>query len=136
MYGIREIILTVGDRILGVVLILALITCTRNPDNSLETLLANHIHHRLEVIMQCFIRIRSITQMNPHRLVGKFDGDQSRVLLDILISSKSFPYSLQIAIIFVVNADVARADARWTNDDVKPMSDGILNQWNIKFLEI
>ena len=70
MHGIREIVLAIGDRILGVILILALITCTRNPDNSLEALDANHIHYRLEEIMQCFIRIRTITQMNPHRLVG------------------------------------------------------------------
>ena len=70
MYGIREIILTVGDRILGVVLILALIARTRHPDDALEALCANLVNHWLEEIMQCFIRIRAITQMNPHRLVG------------------------------------------------------------------
>ena len=70
MYCIREVVLAIGDRILDVILILALITCARNPDDSLEPLLANLINHRLEVIMQCFIRIRAITHMNPHRLVG------------------------------------------------------------------
>ena len=70
MYGIREIILTVGDRILGVILLLALIARTRHPDDALKALCTNLINHRLEVIMQCFIRIRAITQMNPHRLVG------------------------------------------------------------------
>ena len=52
MYCIREVVLAIGDRILDVILVLTLITCARNPDDSLEALLANHIHHRLEVIMQ------------------------------------------------------------------------------------
>ena len=56
MHGIREVVLAIGDRMLGVVLILALIARTRHPDDSLEALRANLVNHRLEVIMQCFIR--------------------------------------------------------------------------------
>ena len=60
MYCIREVVLAIGDRILDVILVLTLITCARNPDDSLEALLANHIHHRLEVIMQSLFWIRSV----------------------------------------------------------------------------
>ena len=79
MYCIREVVLAIGDRILGVILVLALITRTRNPDDSLEALGANLVNHRLEEIMECFcfIRFRAIFQMNPHRLIGKFDGDNT-----------------------------------------------------------
>ena len=136
MYCIREVVLAIGDRILGVILILALITCTRNPDDSLEALGANQVNHRLEEIMQCFIRIRAIFQMNPHRLIGKFDGDDARILLDILIGSESFPDRLQIAIIFVANTDITRTDTRWTYDDVESMCYSILDERNVELLEI
>ena len=41
MYSIREVVLAIGDRILGIALILALIACTRNPDDALEALVSD-----------------------------------------------------------------------------------------------
>ena len=74
--------------------------------------------------------------MNPHRLVGKFDGDNTRILPDILIGSKSFPDTLQIAVVLIAHANVLRTDSRWTNDDIKPMCYSILDERNVEFLEI
>ena len=126
MHGIREVVLAIGDRMLGVILVLALITCTRNPDDALETLGTDFIQYRLEEIAQCLIRIRAIGEVYSHRLVGKFDGDEARVLLDIFISSENAPNRLQIAIVLITYADVLRAYARWTYDDIESDCEGSL----------
>ena len=74
--------------------------------------------------------------MYSHRLIGKFDGNYSFILLDVLIGSKSFPDTLQIAVVLIAHANVLRTDSRWTNDDIKPMCYSILDERNVEFLEI
>ena len=135
MHSIGEVVLAVFYGILGIALILALVARTRYPYDALETLGTDFIQYRLEEIAQCLIRIRAISEVYSHRLVGKFDGDDARVLLDIFIGSENAPYRLQIAVVLVAYADVLRAYARWTYDDIESMSDGILDEWDIELLE-
>lgn len=47
-----------------------------------------------------------------------------------------FSDSLQIAVVLVADTDITRTDTRWTDDDVKSMSDGILNERNVELLKI
>jgi hypothetical protein len=61
MHGIREVVLTIGDRILGITRILALITRTWHPNDTLETCASYLIYYRLEEIMEGFIGVGAIS---------------------------------------------------------------------------
>ena len=44
-----------------------------------------------------------------------------------VIGSKGLPYRLQVAVVLVAYANIARTYTRWTHDDVESVGDGILN---------
>ena len=57
----------------------------------------------------------------------KDSEDNFSYAVHVYSGGAGLPYRLQIAVVLIAYADVARTDSRWTNDDIKPMSNGILN---------
>ena len=134
MHGIAEV--AVGNRIRGIILILALIARARNPDNTLEAILANHINHWLEIISHGCGWTLTIPIIYMNRLVGKFQGYDAWIILHPTVAGNNVPHRFKIILISIAYLQILRTYAWRTNHHIQAMIDGLLRNRQIKGIKI
>ena len=134
MHGIAEV--AVGNRIRGIILILALIAHARNPDNTLEAILTNHINHWLEIIPHGCGRTLTIPIIYMNRLVGKFQRYDAGIILHPTVAGNDVPHRFKIILISISYLQILRTYAWRTNHHIQAMIDGLLRNRQIKGIKI
>ena len=134
MHGIAEV--AVGNRIRGIILILALIACARNPDNTLEAILSDDINHWLEIISHGCGRTLTIPIIYMNRLVGKFQGYDAGIILHPTVAGNNVPHRFKIILISISYLQILRTYAWRTNHYIQAMIDGLLRNRKIERIEI
>ena len=134
VYGITVIVIVY--RILGIVSVVRLPSCTRNKNDTSVTVLTDNVDDRLEEIAHCSLCILTVLVEQLNRLVGKLNHHSTRVLYHVRILCYDVPNCLQIVLVSIANLDSLRTYARRTHDDVHSVVKSLLCDRPVNSLHI
>ena len=120
------------DGIGFIVGIARLVACTWYPDDALETVGADEVNDRLEIVVQSLGVALVVHVLDVDGLVGKLKAYLTRILAHCIVLGNDIPYLHQILLIVVADLKIRRTHSRRAHDNILAMSQSLLSQRNIE----
>ena len=129
-------IVIIANRIGSIVLILRLIACTRNPNDTLKTISTYDINYRLKIVTHSCWRTLSISILNMYRLLCKFKRNYTTMLLQPWVLWYYIPHGLEIVLIIITHLQFLRTHPGRADNNIKPMIECLLSNRQIECVKI